>query len=346
MFAADLIAALDALGAVQRVVILRSSGGHSVDFRAPSQALEGGLLTRTFHLRTLVGRWRPHVIQAHGGEAMTTSVLALVDVPTIYRRIGGAPPSLRGGWRRFGYRRLVARSARVVAVAEAVRRESITLLRIPANRIVTIPNAVDPDRVLVSGDPSAVRQRLGIRPSAPLFLSVGALSWEKDPPTLLRVAVQVLRRMPDAVYVVVGDGPLRSRMETEVSSLGLSDRVRMLGVRSDAPDLLSIADAVLFASRPDGMEGLPGALIEAGMVCTPCVAYDVAGVSDVVVDGLTGRVATWGDEGALCDAMLEVLEDAAARERMGAAARQRCLAEFSIEKIAPQYLRLYEEVVR
>ena len=255
-----------------RVVVTRSNS------TSATHILGGEDLVRVSRLRRLVRRLRPHVIQAHGGEAMKVSVLARVDVPIVYRRIGGAPPALRSGWRRYGYQRLVRRTARVVAVAAAVRRESMVLLRIPPERIVTIPNAVDAHRLHVYADPSVTRKELGIDGGAPVFLSMGALSWEKDPPALLRVAAEALRRLPDAVYVVLGDGPMRSRMEAEVSSLGLHDRMRMLGVRTDVPDLLSMADALLFASRPDGMEGMPASLIEAGMLGTPSVAYDVAGV--------------------------------------------------------------------
>jgi glycosyltransferase involved in cell wall biosynthesis len=344
IFAADLIHALDGSETSQHVAVLRPSRGHTVDFGAPVDMFGGGSLAHVSGLRRLVARWRPRVIQAHGGEALKASVLAFVDVPIVYRRIGGAPPALRHGWRRVAYQRLVARSARVVAVAEAVRSESITLFKIPPIRIVTIPNGVDARRLSPSLEPSAMRESLRIAAGAPVFLSMGALTWEKDPLALLRIAAGVLRRLPDSVYVVLGDGPMRSRMQTEVSSLGIEDRVRMLGVRGDAPDLLSLADALLFASRPDGMEGMPAALIEAGMLGTPSVAYDVAGVGEVVIDGRTGRLVPWGEEDALSEAMLDVLGNASTREAMGAAAQERCLADFSIERIAPRYLQLYEDV--
>ena len=281
---------------MQRVAILHSSPGPSVDFAAPIHTIGAKGVASTSQLRRVVRDWRPDVIQAHGGEAMKAAVLARLDVPIVYRRIGGAPLALQSGWRTFAYQLLVARTARVIAVAEAVRRESIALFKIPPDRIVTIPNAVDADRLILSADASSLRKALGIDACTPVFLSMGALTWEKDPLALLRVAAEVLRRSPDAVYVVLGDGPMRSQMEREVSVLGLHDRVRMLGVRCDVPDLLRLADALLFASRPDGMEGMPASLIEAGMLSTSSVAYDVAGVGEVVTDGETGRLVPWGEE--------------------------------------------------
>jgi glycosyltransferase involved in cell wall biosynthesis len=344
MFAADLVRALDGLGTAQQVASLRSAGGPAVDFDAPTHILGGGRLTPSARLSRLVRRLRPDLIQAHGGEAMKFSMLARPDAPIVYRRIGGAPPALRNGWRRAGYRQLVRRTARVVAVAEAVRRESIALFGISPDRIVTIPNAVDADRLIAHADPSMTRKGLGVEEAAPVVLSMGALTREKDPPALLRVAAETLRRLPDAVYVVVGDGPMRSRMEAKVSSLGLRDRVRMLGVRTDVPDLLSMADALLFASRPDGMEGMPASLIEAGMLGTPTVAYDVAGVGEVVIDGRTGRLAPWGAERNLVDALVDLLSNRATRDAMGEAAAQRCLTEFSIDRVATRYLDVYRDV--
>jgi L-malate glycosyltransferase len=345
IFTSDLVRALDGLGVAQQVASLRPGRGYSVEFDVATHILGGQDLVRVSRLHRLVRRLRPHVIQAHGGEAMKVSVLARVDVPIVYRRIGGAPPALRSGWRRYGYQRLVRRTARVAAVAETVRRESMILFRIPPERIVTIPNAVDAHRLHAYADRSVTRKDLGIDNAAPVFLSMGALSWEKDPPALLRVAAEALRRLPDAVYVVLGDGPMRSRMETEVSSLGLHDRMRMLGVRNNVTDLLSMADALLFASRPDGMEGMPASLIEAGMLGTPSVAFDVAGVGEVVIDGRTGRLVPWGQERILSDALVNLLADGVARQAMGDAARERCVREFSIETVAPRYLELYREVL-
>jgi glycosyltransferase involved in cell wall biosynthesis len=345
IFAVDLVQALDGMGIAQRVAILRSNGSDSIAYRAPAQPLGGGGLERVIALRRLVRRLRPHVIQAHGGEAMKASVLASVSVPIVYRRIGGAPPALRRGWRRRAFRHLVGRTARVIAVAEAVRGESISLLRVPPSHVVTIPNGVDPDRLAARRDRSAMRAELGIDSAAPVFVSIAALTWEKDPLAHLRAGASVLRSLPQAVHLFVGDGPMRSRLKREVSSLGLDDRIQILGIRSDVPDLLMMADALLFASRPDGMEGMPAAVIEAGMMRTPSAAYDVAGVGEVVLDGTTGRLVPWGQEEALSAALLDLLRDDFTRKGMGEAARTRCLTRFSIDHIAARYLDVYREVL-
>lgn len=345
IFAADLVHALEGRGIAQRVAVLRSNGSQAVAYHAPVHGLTGGKLERVAALRRLVHRSRPHVIQAHGGEAMTASVFATTSVPIVYRRVGGAPPSLRRGWRRRVFRHLVRHTARVVAVADAVRRETISLLGVPRSHVVTIPNGVDPGRLTAHRDRATVRTALGIDHAAPVFLSMAALTWEKDPLAHLRVGAGVLRSLPRAAHLFVGDGPMRSQMEREVSSIGLDGRIHLLGARSDVPDLLEAADVLLFASRPDGMEGMPAAAIEAGMVGTPTVGYDVAGLGEVVLDRTTGRLVPWGEEDALATAMVDLLGDDEARHAMGEAARVRCLAGFSIDDIATRYVGLYRGVL-
>jgi glycosyltransferase involved in cell wall biosynthesis len=353
VFAADLVGALRGSVSAQHVAIVRECDGDRVSYAAPTRVLGDGRdrsagyaikLKRVQRLRRMIKGFVPHVIQAHGGEALKACVLARACVPVVYRRIGVAPRALSHGWRRLEYQHLVARAARVVAVADSVRRESIALLNIPPARIVTIPNAVDMQRLDARPEPSVIRQELKISDTDRLLVSAGALSWEKDPLAHVRIGATILERMPDALHVFLGDGSMRPDVERQVRSLGLADRVRVLGSRDDVPGFLALADALLFASRPDGMEGMPAAIIEAGLLSTPSVAYDVAGVREVVVDGVTGRLVPWGEERALTRALLDLMDDHTARRRLGDAARQRYASEFVIDRVAPKYLEIYESL--
>jgi glycosyltransferase involved in cell wall biosynthesis len=94
------------------------------------------------------------------------------------------------------------------------------------------------------------------------------------------------------------------------------------------------------------MEGMPAALIEAGMAGLPAAGFAVAGAPEVIEDGRTGLLASSGDEEGLAGRVLELLEDDGRRRAMGTAARERCLARFEIRPIAGRYLALYDEVAR
>ena len=147
----------------------------------------------------------------------------------MYRRIGMSPRWIRHGPKRLAHRALMRRAARVVAVAEAVRSETIDLFGVAARNVVTIPNAIDPERLEPSVGREAMRRSLGIGPSAPVVLSVGALTWEKDPLTHVEVGRRVLARLRDAVHVFVGDGPLREEAERRAAGSGVGERMTVLG---------------------------------------------------------------------------------------------------------------------
>jgi glycosyltransferase involved in cell wall biosynthesis len=351
IFASDLIRTLVGLGVEQRVAVLRGSSVQ-VPFDAPTTLLEGGRWRvpglkvdpgAIRRLRELASAWPPDVVQAHGGEALKYAVLALLGTatPIIYRRIGLAPDWLRGA-RRTVYGSLMRRAVRVVAVAEEVRRETVDAFHVPSANVVTIPNGVDGRRMGRTRSPKETRRNLGVPAGTPVVLSLGAISWEKDPRTHLRITARVLRER-ELVHLWVGDGPMREALRAEADRVGLDGRLQILGSRADVADFLAAADVLLFASRTEGM---PAAVIEAGMAGVPVAGFAIAGVPEVVLDGETGILAPPGDVEDLARQVSALLGDQQRRRGMGKAARERCLAQFEIGHIAPRYLSLYEEVVR
>ena len=350
IFASDLVGALAGSGVSQRVVLLRDGMGTTVPYeaetsvvgsggwRAPGTGIEVAAVRR---LRAIIDGWSPDIVQAHGGEPFKYAVLASANrpCPVVYRKIGSTPPRIARGLRRAAHGRLIRRAARVVAVADAVRRETLEVFRLPDWQVVTIPNAVDARRVASSADRASVRSRLGIPSDAGVVLSLGALTWEKDPMTHLRAMAPVLARHGHAMHLIAGHGPLRTELETAVQRLALQGRVRLLGSRSDVSDLLVAADVLLFASRTEGM---PAIVIEAGMAGLAVAGYAVAGAAEVVEPDVTGLLVSRGNLPLLTAAVSTLLEDHARRTAMGRAARARCLADFDIRLVAPRYLRLYE----
>jgi glycosyltransferase involved in cell wall biosynthesis len=226
-------------------------------------------------------------------------------------------------------------------VAEALRTETIETFGVPPHRVVTIPNAVDLERLVPARPRREVRDALGIPAEAGVMISIGALTWEKDPQAHLEVSSLVRQQRPDVVHLFVGDGPLRPALESSIRDVG--DAVRLLGTRGDVADLLAAADVLLLASR---VEGLPGCVIEAGLAGRPTAAYSVAGVPEVVEDGRSGLLALPGDVRSLAGAVVRLLADDALRDSVGSAARARCRSRFDIRVVAPRYRRLYEELAR
>ena len=350
LFAVDLVRALRNEGLEQRVAVLRATQGVVASFDAPTHALGGGRpvgrfgIARARSLRRLVRGWRPQVVQAHGGEALKYSVPATLGsgIPVVYRRIGSAHPWVTDPARRELYGWLIRRAHLVISVSEVVRRETVEVYGVRLDRTLVVPNGVDPDRVRASRTRDAVRASLGVGLDAPLMLSVGALTWEKDPLALLDVAGRVLDTAPDAFLVLAGTGPLRSRMESAVRSGRHAQRIRLLGARDDVGDLLAASDVLVLSSRTEGM---PGVLIEAGLAGLPVASYDVGGVAEIVEDGVTGLLAPLGDRAALAERVLRLTLDPELRGTMGRAAAERIPGRFDIAGIARRYAEVYRMIV-
>jgi glycosyltransferase involved in cell wall biosynthesis len=340
----------------QRVAVLRRSEGPTMPFAVPVTILGSGRWSLpgvnmdpfvATALRRIISGWQPDLVQAHGGEPYKYALAATArrQTPVIYRRIGGAPSWIRRGARRFLHAQLMRRASCIVAVAEAVRQETIVLFGVDPSRIVVIPNGVSADRIQPVRGRSGARHALGISEDAVVVLSLGALTWEKDPMTHLEIAARVLQMRQEAVHLFVGDGPMRHQLQNRIEELGLSGRCRVIGSRSELGDIFAASDVLLFASRADGMEGMPATIIEAGMAGLPVAAYSIVGVPEVIQHSVTGLLAPAGDVRALTTKVVELIDDPKARLAMGMAARHRGRTMFDIERVAPRYLDVYSTLL-
>jgi glycosyltransferase involved in cell wall biosynthesis len=352
IFAADLVRALGRDGLIQRVAVLQPDR-KAVRYDAPTAylAMEGVTLPgvrldvpTVRGLARVVKRWPPDVIQAHGGETLKYILAATATFrrpPLVFRSIGLAPPRITRGIRRSVWTRVTDRAAKVVAVADAVRRQAIETFRIPSDRVVIIPNAVDPRRLDTSRTREEIRRSLALPSSAEVVLSLGALTWEKDPLSVLDIAERVLVDRPAALFLLAGDGPVERAVRSAIGRRRLAERVRLLGSRSDVAELLCASDLLLLASSTEGM---PACVIEAGMARLPVAAYAVGGVPEAVVDERTGRLAPPGARDVLAGHVRDLLADGRARAMMGATAGALSTARFDIRRVAPAYVSLYEEL--
>jgi len=262
------------------------------------------------------------------------------------------------------YRLLERRAARwadrIVLVAPS-QRATAEQLGVPEERLVVIENGVEPPPESPQTLRARYRGELGLADQEPAFALIGRLTPQKDVQTFLRVAGEVLRLVPEAKGFVVGatDNPayLRSlrprpspqawqRLTEDKSAEGLllwSDGLplRVVGHRSDAPSLAAAFDLVILTSL---YEGLPYSLLEAMACGVSVVASNITGARDAIVEGETGFLVPVGDVGAFARAAAKVLTDRALRQRLGAAARERALGHFSLERFAERINALYGQL--
>lgn len=285
---------------------------------------------------------RPDLVQTHGYKP---DVLGLI----VARRLGIPWVAFSHGPTDEGRRMrlylaldhvLLRRADRVVAVSRA-RKAALEACGFRPNQVVTIPNAVDLRRH-VAADAGAARNEFGFHPDQPVVGVVGRLSPEKGHTYFVEAMAEIVRSLPRAVGLIVGDGPQEGRLRAQTAALGLENVVRFAGYRRDMDRIYSAIDALVL---PSIQEGLPNVVLEAMASGRPVVASRVGGVPEVVDDGATGSLVPPGDSHALAQAIVSLLEDPARREAMGAAARQRIEHAFSARSRAERILSLYRAVL-
>lgn len=178
-----------------------------------------------------------------------------------------------------------------------------------------------------------VRAELGADNDA-LIVSVARLAPQKSLGTLLHA----LSRIPEARLAIVGEGPERRALEAEAGVLGVSDRVRFLGFRSDVADVLAAADVFCLSSV---WEGVPLAAQEAILLGVPVVATDVGGMRELLANKISGRLVPPSDPSALADALSATLASEDDRERYIAAARDHLAYNFSTPSMLERLKEAY-----
>ncbi|WP_374369123.1 glycosyltransferase [Piscinibacter sp.] len=315
------------------------AAGIPVDCCDKQPGLDLGALAR---MRRMFRAFRPEVLHTHNPMAHYYAVAATVGlgIARILNSRHGMGSGQLSARREKLYRAALLATDHAVSVCDAARQRFVSHGVMPASKAVVVRNGIDlarfAPRNAIAG--AALRQTLGLPPSSVVFGTVGRLNEAKQQQRMLVALRTLIDQGEDAALAIVGDGELRAELERETDRLGLRDRVRFLGARSDVPELLAGMDVFLLSSRT---EGYSLALVEASAAALPIVATDVGGNAEIVHDGRTGLLVPAGNDERLAAAMGELLRDAPRREQLGRQARQWALEEGSLDAMCDGYERLY-----
>lgn len=207
------------------------------------------------------------------------------------------------------------------------------------DKLVTIRNGIQVDRVTPRQDIGAVRKELSLPEDAPVICHVANMYARKAQDQLLQAFSLTKRSVPNSKLLMVGSGPLYTELRSLAKSLHIDDDVVFAGVRDDVPDLLAASDVFALSSHH---EGLPITILEAMAAGLPVVTTDVGGCAEAVQDGITGLVVPPNSPQLLAEAMMWILGDPSMGGRMGAAGRDRVAKHFSVDRFVEQHEHLYE----
>lgn len=290
----------------------------------------GAVLAAAWRLRRFVREWKPDVVHAHNPTMAVIAALAtrrgrarpgLVTIHGVARADDAATARLL----RWTGLSVIACGP---GVAAALRDHGTEPLR-------TVVNGINPPRRAATA--SDLRRQLGLPAGLRLLVAAGRLVPQKRHD----LALSALARLPGAALVIVGTGPLRVQLERQVEELGLGDRVRLLGGRTDVRAILGAADVVV---QPSDWEGLPLVVLEAMSAARPVVVSRSRGLRELIRDGVDGLLVDPGDACALAASIDAVLTDAALAARLGEAAAARVDAEFSETGMVDAYRSLWESM--
>jgi glycosyltransferase involved in cell wall biosynthesis len=364
------------LGGAQEVALHVVSHLDPTKYRAVLISGPGGLLTeeaqrlphvevnilpalgRTIHpfddlvafvqLTKLLRQIRPSIVHTHSSKAGILGRWAawLAGVPVIIHTIHGyGITPIQPRWVKSLLVMVERITGWITTQWVAVSQADITkglVWGLFNNNVLLVRPGIDPrpfQQTIANSDRERLRMELGAEPGTSLIGTVACLKPQKAPQDFVAVAKQVSAAIPQARFVLVGDGELRSHIEGLLNREGLADRVRLVGWRRDISNVMHAFDAFLLTSH---WEGLPRVLLEARAAGLPIIATQVGGAEEAVANGTEAYLCTPGDCSSLAENVLHVLRKETEEGR--ALERSSCTfpKEFHIDEMVAQYTSLYE----
>jgi L-malate glycosyltransferase len=314
-------------------LVRRASEGLELVPLAPRTELD---LTAAWRFARVVKRLAPDVIHAHDPHGVAMASLAL---------------SLRSGSSHGGPTPLLVASRRVdfhlkgnsfsrwkhrqvdcyIAASDAIRR-MLVADGVPEKHTVTVHEGIDVEHV-VAAPPVNVHESLWLPHGAPIVGNVAALVPHKGQRHLIEAARLVVQEIPDARFVILGEGELREQLERQVHEYHLEKHVLLPGFRTDVLGCIKGFDVFTMSSVT---EGLGTSLLDAMACARPIVATRAGGIPEIVEDGVNGLLVPPRDHAELARAIVLTLNDPGLRERLAGAGLKRVRERFTVERMVAQ----------
>jgi sugar transferase (PEP-CTERM/EpsH1 system associated) len=300
----------------------------------------GNDLRLPFRLARLFRENETQIVHTRNAEAFFYGFLGakLAGVPAIVHSEHGRTFDERRV--RFAVQRLMTRFTNAVfAVSAQLKADLVRHVGIPDHAIDVLYNGVDLERFGQAAARDQHRAAWGVATGDVVIGSVGRLVPVKNYGLLLRAVAHA--SMP-AHVVLVGDGPEMAQLQAQAQSLGIAQRVHLLGHCDHVHEMLSAFDVFVLPSLSEGMSNT---LLEAMAARVPPVVSDVGGNREIVREGVDGLVFASGDQAVLTSHLRALCADAGRRARIGSAARERVLADFDVRAMVQRYEQLYQRVI-
>jgi L-malate glycosyltransferase len=300
-------------------------------------------LTAAWRFSRVIKRLAPDVIHAHDPHGVAMASLALsLGSSTAQGRAPALVVSRRvdfhlkgNSFSRWKYRQVDA----FIAASEAIR-QMLVADGVPAERTVTVHEGIDVDHV-VAAPPVNVHEAFWLPHQAPVVGNVAALVPHKGQRYFIDAAHLVVQDVPDARFIILGEGELREHLEKQVREHHLEKHVLLPGFRTDVLGCIKEFDLFVMSSVT---EGLGTSLLDAMACGRPIVATRAGGIPEIVEDGVNGALVPPRDAASLAAAIVRALKDEGWRRRMGEAGLARVRERFTVDRMVEQTSAVYARV--
>lgn len=297
-----------------------------------------------WRLSEIVREYQPDILHAHDYKTNVLSVLLgrWFRIPVMTTVHGYVT---RGGRLEAYYQvdRWALRQMDHVVAVSADLYGTLGQIGVPESRSTLVHNAIDTEQFARRLTVREAKQQLGLSPERLLIGAMGRQSAEKGFDLLIRAVDRVLQEGMDADLLVIGEGEEETRLRQLVAQLGRSDRIRLVGYRSDVLELYQALDLFALSSL---REGLPNVLLEAMAMEVPCVATRIAGIPQLIEHGKSGWLVEPGAVEPLANAIRTLLTNPGLCGQLKAAARQTIETRYSFATRMQKIAALYDMLLR
>jgi sugar transferase (PEP-CTERM/EpsH1 system associated) len=294
-----------------------------------------------FKLAKLLKKKKIQILHLHNSTAFFYGVIAgkLAGIPAIVytEHARDVFPGFRV---RVADKLLSYFTDKIIVVADYLKKNLIKHEKFNEKKISVIYNGIDSGEFNISADRQKKRKELDIDIKAPVVGIVARLDPIKNHACLIKAMKNVINKYPDALLLIVGDGPINSELKEMVKDMALEKNIRFLGMRTDVHEILSVMDVFVLCSRS---EGLSVTLLEAMSSGKAVVATRVGGTPELIEHDMEGLLVESDDREGLSGAILELLTHRSKAAKLGETARRKVEEQFSLVNMVKKYEEIYME---
>lgn len=291
-----------------------------------------------FFLLNLINKEKIDVINTHSGK---DSLLAAIAgrlsgrKPVIVRTRHLALPITS----KFTYSVL---PHKIVTVSESVRQYMIHEEGISPEKVVAVPTGVNLERFDPVNSKGGLKAELGLKESTPLAGMIAIFRKKKGHHILLEAVPDILKAVPDAKFVLAGNGPTEEKIKEMSREMGIDRHMVFLGLRPDIPSVLKSIDVFVL---PTLQEALGTSLLEAMAMEKPVVTSNIDGIPEIVKDGVTGLLVKPGDSAGLAQAVISLLRNGEKARAMGLEGRKITESGYTVDRMVEGMHRVYRSLL-